>query len=77
MMNMCMILSESEFQEDGFNDDVVILIAEVEDPSYALDLKLMQEAQLNNKNLIRIIKNNLSGSGKNNTVYKQNNSIRC
>ena len=29
----------------------------------------MREAQLNHKDLIRIVKNHLSGSGKNNTVY--------
>ena len=39
MMNMCMLLSESEFEEDGFDDDVMMSITEVEDPSYALDLK--------------------------------------
>ena len=41
MMNMCMFLSESEFEEDGFDDDVVMSMAEVDDPSYALDLKSM------------------------------------
>ena len=69
MMNICMFLFESEFEEDGFDDDAVMTLAEVEDPSYALDLKLMQEAQLNDKDLIRIVKNHLSGSGKNDTVY--------
>ena len=42
MINMCIFLLESEFEEDGFNDDVMMLTTEVEDPSYALDLKLMQ-----------------------------------
>ena len=56
MMNICMFLSESEFENDGFNDDfndeVVRSMAEVEDPSYALDLKSMQEAYLNNEDFI-------------------------
>ena len=65
MMNICMFLSESEFEED----DAVMTMAEVENPSYVLDLKSMREAQLNNKDLIRIVKNYLSGSGKNYTVY--------
>ena len=69
MMNMCMLLLESEFEEDGFDDDVVISIVEVDNSSYALDLKLMQEEQLNDKDLIKIVKNHLSGSGKNDTVY--------
>ena len=44
-------------------------MAEVEDPFYPLDLKLLTQAQLNNKDLIRILKNHLSGSRKNNIVY--------
>ena len=69
MMNICMFLSESEFEEDNFNNDAIMTMTELEDPSYALDLKLMQEAQLNNEELVRIVKNHLSGSGKNDTVY--------
>ena len=44
MMNICMFLSEADFKEDGFDDDAVITMAEVEDPSYPLDLKSMREA---------------------------------
>ena len=69
MMNICMFLLETEFKEDGFDDDTVMTMAEVEDPYYPLDLKSMREAQLNDKDLIRIMKNRLSGSGENNTVY--------
>ena len=72
MMNMCMLLLESEFEEDGFDDDVMMSMVEVEDPSYTLDLKLMREAQLNDKDLIKIVKNHLSSSGKNDTVYTYN-----
>ena len=68
-MNVCMFSLKSELKNDGFNNDPVMMMAEVEDPSYALDLKLMQEVQLNDEDLIRIVKNHLSGSGKTNTVY--------
>ena len=54
MMNICMFLSESEFEEDGFDGDIVILMVKVEDPSYEFDLKLMWEAQRINEDLIRI-----------------------
>ena len=69
MMNICMFLLEAEFEEDDFDDDVVTTMTEAEDLSYPLDLKSMREAQLNNKNLIRIAKNHFSGSGKNDIIY--------
>ena len=68
-MNIWTFLSEAEFEEDGFDDDTVMTMAEVEDPSHPLDLKSMKEAQLNNKDLIWIVKNHNSGNGKNDTVY--------
>ena len=46
-----MFLSEAEFEEDDFDDDAVMAMAEVEDPSYPLDLKSTREAQLNNEDL--------------------------
>ena len=52
MMNIWMVLLESEIKEDCFDDDAVMTMTEVEDPLYPLDLKSMQEAQLNNKDLI-------------------------
>ena len=69
MMNICMFLLESEFVEDSFDDDTVMLIAEVEDPFYSLDLKLMQKVQLSNIDFIRIVKNHLSSSVQNNIMY--------
>ena len=69
MMDICMFLSEAEFEKDGFDDDAVMTIAEVEDPSYPLDLKSIREVQLIDEDLIRVVKNHLSGNGKNNTVY--------
>ena len=59
-------------EKDCFDDDDMMTIAEVEDPSYPFDLKSMREAQLNDENLIRIVKNCLSGNGKNDTVYTYN-----
>ena len=49
MMDICMFLLEAEFEEDGFDDGDVITMAEVEDPSYPLDLKSTKEAQLNDE----------------------------
>ena len=69
MMNMCMFLSESEFEEDGFDRDVIMAMIETIDPLYALDFKLMLEAQLNDESLNNIVKKHLSSSRKNNKVY--------
>ena len=69
IMNICMFLSEAEFKEDGFDDDAVMAMAKVDESSYPLDLKSMREAQLEDEDLIRIVKNHLSGSRKNDTVY--------
>ena len=52
-----MFLSESEFEEDGFDNDAMMTMTELDDPSYALDLKSMQEAQLNDEELVRIVMN--------------------
>ena len=64
-----MFLSEAKFEEVAFDNDAVMTMAEVEDPSYPLDLKSMREAQLNDEELFRVMKNHLSESGKNDTVY--------
>ena len=45
-MNICMFLSESEFEEDSFDSDVLMSMTETDDPSYVLDLRSMQESQL-------------------------------
>ena len=68
-MYICIFLLESEFEEDSFNDDVMMSMTETDDPSYALNLKSMREAQLSDKGLIKIVNNHLSSSRKNNTVY--------
>ena len=43
-----MFLSDSEFEEDSFDNDLMMSMTETpetpDDPSYALDLKSMQEA---------------------------------
>ena len=60
MMNICMFLSESEFEEDGFDDDAVMTMVEVDKSSHPLDLKSMREAQLDDEELIRVVKKHLS-----------------
>ena len=47
---------------------MIMIMMEVNESSYPLDLKSTREAQLNNEDLIHIVKNHLSGSGKNNTT---------
>ena len=59
MMNICMFLSESEFEDNGL-DDAVMTIKEVDESSYPLDLKSMRMAQLEDDDLIRIVQNHLS-----------------
>ena len=68
-MNIFMFLSESEFEEDGFDNEVLMSILESEYPPYALDLKWIQEAQLNNERLNEIVKKHFSSNGNNETVY--------
>ena len=67
MMNICMFLSKLEFKEDGFNSNVTMSMTETDDPSYALISML--EAQISDEGLVKIVKNHLSISGKNNTIY--------
>ena len=69
MMHTCMVLLGSEFEDDGFNSDILMSMKEIENPSYVLDLKSMWEAKLNNEVLIKIVKNHLQSSEKNDTVY--------
>ena len=69
MMNICMFLLESNFRENRFDDDAVMTMKEVDESSYPLTLKSMRTAQLEDEALIRIVKNHLSESGNNDTVY--------
>ena len=64
-----MFLSKSVFEEDGFDNDVLMSVLESKYPSYALDLKSMREAQLNDERLNEIVKKHLSSNGNNDTVY--------
>ena len=68
-MNICMFLFKSEFEEDGFDNDILMSLSESEYPLYALDLKSMQEAQLNDERLNKIVKKHLSSKWNNDTVY--------
>ena len=52
MMNIDMFLLEAEFEENGFDNDAVMTMAEVEVPSYPLNSKSKLEAQLKDEKLI-------------------------
>ena len=52
MMNICMFLLESEFEDDGLDDDAVMTMKEMDESSYPLDLKSMRLAQLEDEDLI-------------------------
>ena len=41
MMNIFMFLSELEFEEDGFNSEILMSMTDIDDQSYTLDLKSM------------------------------------
>ena len=66
MMNICLFLSECEFEDDGFNSDcdTVITLSETEeeDCAYALDLKSMREAQLDDKPLMKLVKQHIQSN---------------
>ena len=66
-----MFLSESNFEDDGFNSDcdTVMTLSETEDCDYALDLKSIREAQLDDERLNEIVKKHLSCNGNNDIVY--------
>ena len=44
MMNICMFLLESEFEDNGLDDNAVMTMKEVDESSYPLDLKSMRMA---------------------------------
>ena len=71
MMNICMFLSGCEFEDDGFNSDcdTVMTMSETEDCEYALDLKSMREAQLDDKALMKLVKQHIQSNGHDDTIY--------
>ena len=72
MMNICLFLSECEFEDDGFNSDcnTVMTLSEPEDDcDYALDLRSMREAQFNNKSLMKLAKQHIQSNGHNDAIY--------
>jgi len=46
MMNICIFLLESDFKEDNFDNDVLMIMLDTNDSSYALDLESIQTAQM-------------------------------
>ena len=78
MMNMCIFMSESDFEGDGFNSNVLMSMSDTQqDSSYALDLQSMRTAQLNDTSLMTMVKNRIAGRVISNTnlTYKSIDSI--
>lgn len=70
MMNMCMIMSESNFEEDSFDSNILMTMLDtLYQSSHPFGLNLMQTAQLNNDSLMSIVSNYITSSGRNNTIY--------
>ena len=73
MMNICLFLSECEFEDDGFSSDcnTVMTLSETEeeDCAYALDLKSMREAQLDDKPLMKLVKQHIQSNGHDDAIY--------
>ena len=70
-MNICLFLSEYEFENDGFNSDcdTVMTLSETEDCEYALDLKSICKSQLNDKALMKLVKQHITSNGRDDTIY--------
>ena len=73
MMNICLFLSECEFEDDGFSSDcdTVMTLSETEeeDCAYALDLKSMRKAQLDDKPSMQLVKQHIQCNGHNDAIY--------
>jgi hypothetical protein len=60
-MNMCLFLSESNFEDDGFNDDILssndnyCMSMKQSSSSFPLDLLSMKEEQLKDDKIISIV----------------------
>ena len=65
MMNLCMFMSESIFEEDGFdlNSNILMALSDSVKSSYALDLQSMRTAQLKNETLMKMVENHIVISG--------------
>ena len=44
-------MSESNFEDDGMNGDILILMARIEESLFPLDILVMRSTQLNNEQL--------------------------
>ena len=63
-------MSESNFEEDGFDSDVLMTLLDTkQDSSYALDLQSIRIAQLNDDNLMSMVEKRIVSRVTNNTNY--------
>ena len=64
-MNLCMFMSKSNFEEDGFDLDsnILMTLSGSVKLSYALDLQSMCIAQLKDDTLMRMVENHIAISG--------------
>ena len=69
MMNICMFMLESNLEENGFNNDVLMTMSDTEYLSYPSDLTSMRIAQLNDESLMLIVWSYIASSGPTNTLY--------
>ena len=62
-----MFMSESAFEEDGFDSDcnVLMTMSETVNLAYALDLHSMRKAQLDNSTLMKLVTQHIFPNGQN------------
>jgi hypothetical protein len=74
-MNMCLFMSESNFEDDGFDNDTLIqkdnyLMSMVQQSSFPLDLLSMKEEQLKDDKIISIVSKHIKNNkNKDDTLY--------
>jgi hypothetical protein len=76
-MNMCLFLSESNFEDNGFNQDILsqndnycMSMKQSSSPSFPLDLSSMKEEQLKDDKIISIVSKHINNNkNKNDTLY--------
>ena len=70
MMNMCMFMSESNVEEDGFDSDALMTLLDTQqDLLYALDIQSMRTTQLNDDSLMLMVEKCIASRVISNTSY--------
>ena len=63
-------MSESNFNEDGFDcDNNILMTASENNSSYPLDLQSMQTAQLNDESLVNMVDSHITSNSTSSTTY--------